>query len=741
MPDYLLSAVGIAILIVTAWGLRYLLRSLQQEFVWITAIALTPVVLGLLFGYARLMAPALPLSILRTLFMVAGFAVLIPLLLNQRSLLWARPNLDWFLPIFMAIPVFLIVTPPFNSFDPANYMLIGKTFLTPEAIRDFPFVLPDRGTPIFSWFSHPPLLPLIYSWLLLFRLTWMVPYVGAAYFLLTLMLVFVIIRKHTDLTTATAWALMLGITPVAVSTAAQGFTAPLRMFFFTAAPLVLIDRKGECHPVHAGLLSGAAMASHTIGLLSVLAILAAILVQNGRRFWKPALIFGGTAILVGGFWYAWTFHHLGSLYSSSRFFQIFPDLTREAIAFQFAQRGMVTSSDVFIKGVLGPVTRLSSYGLTFLFGLAALLLTIPFRKLRPSAPVAIVLVTYLAFHLVPGHFRIAVLSPRYPLTVLPLVLIAGSAAFSWKYTRWVPVALASVSFMITLSCWNPYHPEPDHYQAMARAVRKFVAPTDVVLVVHCPYFFLENNRNGRDSMDPALRDLYEAPNMNVLLGRLKKHGFTHILMPWSPSPFESGGFVRKLFVTPGLVQPLAHTRAFHLYRLQYPDKPLPEPPTRATTLAANLHDLPMTAYPNARGHLQVRFWDTGRAVAVAALQRETVFALARAPLWDPFAGAIPVSGSRALSVRVQFGPIPKGTVVHPVVAQYNRDGHRITLSQANPITVRGTDTTLSWPTDYPGFQANQLQLRPTCDRIAVGFSFYRAPGGMSIESITVTGFQ
>ncbi|NOY24165.1 MAG: hypothetical protein GXO70_11740 [Acidobacteria bacterium] len=721
--------------------IRRFLHNVPERYRGILSAGLTPAVLGLSLGYILLLVPQLPSKTIRIGYLFFSFILLGVSLYYQSKPEKKQFDFSLLLPVLICLPVFFIVTRTFVSFDPANYALIGKAFIPGRMIRDFPFILPGRGSPVFSWFAHPPLLSLIYSWLSLFHLNVLAPYVSTIFFMFLLVLFFITIREKTNLLIATVITMVLASTPIAVTTATMGFTAPLRMFFFTAVGLLMVNKESDFPAITVGIFAGVAMASHTIGLLTLPGVIGYLFLRYRQKALNPAFRFLITSIIVGGFWYGWNLVQLGALDATPVFLSTFPELTKKAIAFQFSQRGMISSSDILIKGILGPVTRISIYGISFLFGFVSLLSAIIRRQYRPPLALSVLLVTYLAFHLLPGHFRIAILSPRYPLTVLPLLLIAGAYGFQGRIFHAIGFLAASFAFLATIFFWNPYKQKPDYYKSMVQTVKQFVSPEDQVLVVHTPYFFLYNQKKGRDSMDPVLADLYHQPSINNVLTLLKEKGFTHILMPWAPTPFESDSFVRDLFTNPGLVKLLGHNRAFYLYKILYPQMPVPPPSTHSHQFVSDIHTLPMVAYSDVSGKPPVRFWDNGDAIQMFSPGKKTIFAFANGPLWEQNAGSIPIKKSRKLMVLFKLGHIPKPILIYPIISQYNRKGDRICLSHPKPVKCRQGRQTLIWPTSYPGFNEDWLCLAPTCEKIAIGFSFYREKGGISIEKLDVVGLH
>ncbi len=740
MLDFFVRLCGLFIAYVSWISLNHFLKKVPGTYRGILAAALVPIVLGLTLGYILLLSPNLSTGAIRTIYLIAATAIFAWVIHRDSANL--LPGLRWtlILPLLISIPVFLIVRPEFSSFDPANYALIGKTFILDRAIRDFPFVLPGRGTHIFSWFSHPPLLSLIYAWLSLFRLDMLTPYVGAIFFMLLLCLVFTVVRQRSKLVNAATVSLFLGISPIAVTTAALGFTAPLRMFFFTATGVLLADSTDDFSPVTIGIFAGAAMAIHTIGLLTLPAVVGYLLFRHKKQGIKPAFHFLLAACAVGGFWYGWNLIRLGALDTTPIFKTAFPDLTRKAVAFQFTQRGMISAGDKLLKGILGPLTRISDYGITFLFGFLLLLSAI-YRRSKRLLYLSPILITYLLFHLFPGHFRIAILSPRYPLTVLPLLLIAGADELRGKYRTATGMALVFIAGLLTTYFWNPYSPEPNYYGPMKKIIQAKIGTGDKVLAVHCPYFFLYNHKSGRDSMDPNLLALYRAPSVKRVLSLLKAHHFTHILMPWAPTPFESDSFIKRLFVTPGILVPYGHNSAFYLYKIDYPSRPLLPPATHSHPLLSDFHQLPLVQYTSTGMPDAIRFWDSGSSISVLSLTKKTLFAFAKHPLWVSGAGSLPTGNSRLISISFRLRRVEGNGVIHPIVAEYDVAGNRIRLSHPKPVPLLAGSHVFVWPTVYPGFDTARLQLDSKCQYLAIGFSFYRNRGGMSIERLHVIGFK
>ena len=470
----------------------------------------------------------------------------------------------------------------------------------------------------------------------------------------------------------------------------------------------------------------------------------AVSLRDGKIKLVRWLRIGVPALIVGGFWYVWNLVHLGSLDTTRYLTAQYPDIVPAVFGFQFAERGMTTVSDLLIFGLAGPFTRISQFGAAYWIGAISLVICLFLfkdnRLVRASGGICLV---YLAFHLTPLQHHISWLSPRYPLTVLPLVLIGSSPLFRRKGFTTALITATIAAGVLAIGLNNPYFREPDHYGKMRAIVDREISVKDKVLVVHTPYFFIDNPQaDGLDSIDPRLANLYQMPSLDNVLRELQGDGFTHILMPWTPTPFETMSFVRQLFTVEGLVESIAATRSFYLYRLHYPDGPLPKyQQFRILNWPIKDSSVPAVAYANAKDRLPPRIWTTPVSVQGFSVETGSTIALASSALWNRSAGIFNVSDARYVRIRMHLRDTPVPCLIHPVIATYDDTGNRLAL--LHPLEFRSSPgwVTLQYATAYPGFKTEMIPLQSGCSSIAVGFNYFREAGGLAFDGLEIDGFH
>lgn len=451
----------------------------------------------------------------------------------------------------------------------------------------------------------------------------------------------------------------------------------------------------------------------------------------------------GIGLLIGCFWYGWNLWKLGSLDTTAYMSQYFSEYVGKIFQFQFQQEGMNTWQTKILRGGLGPFTRMASFGLSFWIGTILMVITIVRKKAGPLflSATAIVIV-YIGFHLMPVRYNISWLSARYPLTVLPVLLI-GAIPLLKSRTSQITVSLAILaSAILVLGLHNPYFKEPDHYGDMQKIVQSNVHGTDKVLVVHSPYFFVYNSETtGVDSIDPRLSQLYHMRDLKTITEDLKKSGFTHLLMPWAPGPFETDSFIRKLFITEGLLQPVGHTRSFYLYRFNYSAVPPGDIRQKELVRWPAEDKLQFLTYSNESGIAPPRIWTTTNAVHTFAVQTGGTLAIASAPLWEKRAGIIDAGDCDSVQVRVRIRTHNQPFAVHPIIAMFDENGERIRLLHPVRFETESGWTTFRYATVYPHFLTERIPLSPDCRSISIGLNFFRESGGLSIEGLEVYGYQ
>ncbi|NOZ12268.1 MAG: hypothetical protein GXO69_01315 [Acidobacteria bacterium] len=712
----------------------------------ILSLGAAPMLLAMVLYLIFLIFPGLsPATVGMSMAVLFGGSGAVFLVRNRKKIFhFSAPFL--FVPLLISLPAFFFVSHHVSSFDPINYAFIGKTFLSRMSVRGYPFISPGHIGGVFSWFAHPPMFSLMQTWLRLAGLDAFVRFIGVFYYMLTNLLIFRVIRKQKGLGIAVSFTLVLAMTPFFIRTSVEGFTTPIRMFFFTGtAVLLAFSKERKIWP--AGIFAGMAMLSHTIGLLAVPGgILALIIVDRGVK-WKRLILFGVIAGLIGGLPYLLIFRKFHSLATTGVFVGAFgKKLVDDVFRYQFIQKGMPTFASRLMYGYFSPVFRFSSYGPAFILGFAALafsgLRRIPRNRIRDAA--LGFLLVYFTLHFLPLHHNIFILSPRYPLTVLPLLILAGAVSLpekpAWKYAAG---AAAVISGGMILCFAPPFYRQPCLQCEMSRYINTHLTKQDRVLVCRSPFFFLDiRNIPGVDAMEPALAPLYREPDLNTILHKLKKTGITYVLLPYAPTPFESEGFVRRLIETPGILEGVKHTPAFHLFRIHYPETRLKNPePVKLLFWSPEKPALTLTAYDHSRKHHPLRFWYNGAGLNIFASFTDTKLALARDIPWRKHAPYIETKGCGFMKISVRFHSATFPFRLCWDIFQFNSGGKLLRVTHPRPVVVSPGWKTLVMPTDYPRMLSSRLPLDSRTAKIVLSFSFYSESGGACVNAIDITGYR
>ncbi len=725
---------------------RAIFRQTEGELRLTLSLGSAPMVLAATLYLILLIFPGISPSTTRFVMaggLIAGAALC--LTLNRQFNL---PPSDFYLliPLAASLPAFFFVTQAASSFDPINYAFIGKTFLTEMSVRGYPFISVNYTGGVFSWFAHPPMFSLMQTWLELVGFDTLVRYIGPFYYALVNILVFQAVRKRVGLAVAISTVLVLAVTPFFVRASVEGFTTPVRMFFF-AGTAVLLSLPEEKRVWPAAIFAGMAMLTHSIGLLAVPGGILALILLDRRWNWKKLFIFGFIACFTGSLPYLVNFWKFHSLTTVGIFVHAFgKNLIDDVFQYQFVQREMATATARLVYGYFSPIFRFSSYGLAFILGFTGLMAA-GFRwKSRDRLVTAALgfLIVYFTMHFLPIHHNIFILSPRYPLTVLPLLIIAGAVSLpQWRLSNWVATGIALIALGLTLFFASPFHRQPCLQCEMAQYINAHLTPEDHVLVSRSPFFFLNiQNVPGTDAMEPGLAPLYSEPDLNRILQRLKEMKITHILLPYAPTPFESKGFVRRMVETPGILEGIKHTPAFHLFRVHYPEIPLKEPEqVKLLSWHPDLSDLTLTAYDNSGKQHSLRFWYSRAGLHIFTPFSNTRLALARDIPWRKNAPYISTKACKSVTVSMRFQNSVAPFRLYWDFYQFDQDGNMLGVTHPRPVIVTPGWKSLVMPTAYPRMLSSRLPLDSRTVKIALSFSFYSEPGGTCVNAIDITGYR
>lgn len=729
----------------TTLTLFLLLKHTRPAVRLILAVGMAPMVIAMALYLLLLLGPGMSVSVYRLLLPVLAF-VAAGLTWYRERPRWHRPDPWLLVPLILAVPVLLCVTPAVTAFDPANYQLIGRTFFETLSVREYPFVEAGRSVAMFSWFSHPPMLPLMYTVLHLFGLSAGVPYVAPVYLVLIFMLVFQSVRDRAGAWQAGLALVLVGATPLLVRSGVEGFSTDIRVFFVLATLLVLTDDRENRYGA-AGVLAGMTLLSHTIGLLILPMVAVAHIWINRRMDVKWLFRFGLIAVCVGGLPYAVVLlkhHHLAMSTVVAETFGT--DLVAAVFRYQFVERGMASGLDRLLYGYLAPFCRLSAFGLTVSLATAVLMSGFFRRKDRDHGlffGTLGFLLVYLVVHFLPVNRNIFILSPRYVLTVVPVIVVAAFAIPFRRKPLKAGLGILTVGVVVFNLWWSmPYHQQVFHYGDMRQTVKERLAPTDKVLVSQTPYFFYYHpDIPAIDTMDTRLKDVYRITDYAAVLAQLKAMGVTHLLLSYAPTPYDRQTFVRNLLTEPGRLAVVRHTDSHHLYRLNYPE-PSYAPREPETVFSWNLsaEHFPVVAYDKSGRNHPMRFWYDGGGLRMFTGHTGTKVALARDIPWKPGTGYMETGDHPAIGIRVKFNQTREPFQLHWDLSQFDGSGAFLGTVHPRPVMVHDGWVTLQFPSSHPRLMDKRIPLKPACRSVALTLSFYRDHGGTALEAIEIIGY-
>jgi hypothetical protein len=243
-------------------------------------------------------------------------------------------------------------------------------------------------------------------------------------------------------------------------------------------------------------------------------------------------------------------------------------------------------------------------------------------------------------------------------------------------------------------------------------------------------------------MEPSLAPLYFEQDLNQVLQRLKEMKITYILLPYAPTPFESEGFVRRLIETPGILEAVKHTAAFHLFRIHSPEKPVVKP-ERVELLSwrPEMSGLELTAYDNSGKKHPLRFWYTQQGLNIFTPFTNTRLALSRDIPWRKNAAFIDTKGCSLVTISLRFQKVIAPFRLYWDFYQFDQAGKMLETLHPRPIDVTPGWKELVLPTAYPRMLSSRLALNRRTVKIVLSFSFYSEPGGLCVNAIDITGYK
>ncbi len=543
------------------------------EFPVIFSLAVAPVSISCCLYYLYLLFPAREVQFYR------GFLITIALIFLSFSLFFylkekrgKKVDIDfWFLiPVVISSIIFFFVSRFYSDYDPLSYALIGKTIFKQSSLTFYPFVEANVNRPIFSYFYHPPVLPLIYAFLYLFKLNFLMYFVGSYFYFVLNLFVFGFFKKRYGVVAAFFVLVFLAFTPGFVELSRSNFTGSLRMLFF-AFSLYYISVYSLDSPVVI-LAGGFALFSHSIGLLIIPALFFAEVLKDKKLIFKKHFKAFGLMFFLGGFQYFLNILKFGSLDTRGYILGFYGDIGKHFIQYQFDERHLIGFKNRIVNGFFNFVFQFKHFGLSFLIAFILYFVSV-YKNFYKNILVkwsVVFIGLYMFFHFLPLKGGIFIMTYRYIFTIFPLLLLALSPLFKSKNFRLFFYYLTFVNFALVLLFANPFKPKVFWYKEMRDFISSSFKGNKKVLVEHLPSFFFYNEGiDGKEMMDPDLSEFYKIKDVYTAMEFLREKGYTHILMPYRPDPFATDTCLIKIFRYPFLVKTLKTYYHCSLFKINY----------------------------------------------------------------------------------------------------------------------------------------------------------------------------
>ncbi len=567
----MLSGFVIFVSVITGFYLLFKIKNVDFSFIF--SLSLTPVTIALVLYYLFLIVPGNPPSfyvaclMLFSLFFLCSVVVYLFRVKKKFSF-----DFDFYflIPLLLSSVMLFFIPHFFADYDPINYAMIGREIAKECSVRGYPFVQVGVHRHVFSFFSHPPALPLIYSFLFLIKLPSLIYFVGFYYYAILNAIIFGFFKKNTDLLTATLVVVLFAFTPGVFEFSRSNFTGPIRLTFFILSFIYILEYDLSSAPVV--LSGGFTLFSHSIGVLVVFSLFLASLLKRGNIRLKD-LIRGYVAMFfIGGVPYFINLLKFGALDTRPYLMAFYGKVGKDFVRFQFEERNLVGFSNRIKNGYLNFLFNLKmfafSLSVSFLFYIYSVL---KFFKSKKIVRVSTAFVfTYFIFHFSPLKGGIFLMSYRYVLTVFPVVLVALIEIFKLKRVKFFLFLFVVFNLVFVLLFSNPFYRKVFWYKKMKDRIDFQLSEKDKVLVVHSPSFFFYNEGGrGVDIMDPTMSHFYRIKDLKRAVFFLKENGFTHILMPYKPDPFVTDTEIEGFFTHPYLVKPVVTYYQYSLYKIDY----------------------------------------------------------------------------------------------------------------------------------------------------------------------------
>jgi 4-amino-4-deoxy-L-arabinose transferase-like glycosyltransferase len=330
---------------------------------------------------------------------------------------------------------------PLTGNDPLEYAVTARLIYSHKAAAIYPFVTADPSTGFYAPLTHPLGYVMMMVWCHLLQgtvsHTMLLRTIAPFYMLCTLLLLWVTLERQRRGLGALG-VLLYSTVPLIGFVTGDCHIDPLRIHFFFAAFVVLarlIESPSGQRAIFAGLLTGAAMFTHSIGVL-VPVFIVPVYVLLSRARWRPRLAhlatICGIALVIAGHRY-WVNQQLYGTPISN----LIPVWEMPEIGYKdylTHTRYMETFVDRYVFGLFKGFSKIDMFGFSYWFAAVGLLIGVwaHFRSssLRVMGLVVICFYGVIVLMLLRG-MPSAIMNDRYQLTVQPMIAFLGAFSFEW----------------------------------------------------------------------------------------------------------------------------------------------------------------------------------------------------------------------------------------------------------------------------------------------------------------------
>ena len=732
---------GIVVFFAFFSGFLFVFLKKKVDFPVIFSFSLTPVSIALVLYYAYLIFPEKSFLFYRAfLLSFSVFFMLFAFFSYYKSLQKQRIRIDFsfIIPIVVSSLILFYVSGFFPDYDPLSYALIGKTIFKASSLKLYPFVEANVRRPVFSYFYHPPVLPLIYAFLYLFKLNSLMFYVGAYFYFFLNLFIFGFFKKRAGFLPALFVLLFVAFTPGFFELSRSNFTGSVRMLFFAFSLYYVSNHRLDSLPV---ILSGGfALFSHSIGLLILPMLFLAEVVKDKRIDFKKHFVAFSSMFFIGGFQYLLNLIKFHALDTRAYILGFYGKIGKHFVDYQFAQRHLIGLKEKLLNGYLNFVFQFNRFGLSFLIAFALYFFAVLRFFKRDVLVKTSVLFTlvYLFFHLLPLKGGIFIMTYRYIYTIFPIVVLGIAPLFKTKGFRLFFYYLVFVNLCLILLFANPFYEKKFWYKEMRDYIARNFSGNERVLIDHLPSFFFYNEDvKGKELMDVDLYPFYKIKDVYKALEYLKNHGYTHILMPYEPDPFAKDTALIKIFRYPFLVEPLKTYYHCSLFRIRYENMYLLKKDMETVFRWNGGKTTPVFFYKHKKEAIgKGGYTFTERGIRVFASNKGFAFAFAKDKVWRKNSCYIDVGGKVWIKLKFKADFVSDNRKIFPFLHKKSDNG----FSDLGLRWVKKGDVYFALA-ESPYFRVYTPYIEVKGVKcIAPGVNFYLSGGEVEITGLEIKGF-